>query len=139
MPRLNITQLAAERLRAPADVAVTHWDVNLPGFGLRVSPKGRKTWVAQYRVRGGKEVLETIGTMYVIPTVGEARNRARASIDKARRGIHPIKEREQHEAADKVEQAARVFTFAALVQRYLTERLEPNAKPSTVNEIGRLL
>src|SRR4051794_22190748 len=93
--RVNLTQLAVDRLRSPSGAAKTFWDMNLPGFGLRVSPRGRKTWVAQYRVRGGKEVLETIGTMAVIPNVRDARERARASMDKARQGIHPIKQREQ--------------------------------------------
>src|SRR5215472_4436387 len=40
MPHISLTQLGAERLRA-ADI---YWDKNLPGFGLRVSPKGRNTF-----------------------------------------------------------------------------------------------
>jgi hypothetical protein len=44
MPHISITQLGAERLRAKAAEAV-YWDRTSPasGFGLRVSPKGRKT------------------------------------------------------------------------------------------------
>ena len=59
MPGADLTQLAAERRRASAVV----WDTNLAGSGLRVSPKGRKTFVAQYRVRGGKEAVESLGIM----------------------------------------------------------------------------
>src|ERR1051325_7153583 len=87
--RMKLTQLGVERLRAPTGgQAVTYWDLNLPGFGLRVSPRGRKTWVAMYRVAGGKEVMETIGTTMLIPSLADARDRARTSIDKARRGVH---------------------------------------------------
>jgi hypothetical protein len=59
--------------RAPTEKAKTYWDKNLAAFGLRVSPKGRKTWIAQYRVRGGPEVVETLGTTAIIPNVGDAR------------------------------------------------------------------
>jgi hypothetical protein len=53
MPHISITQLGAERLRASTTETV-YWDKNLPGFGLRVSPKGRKSFICQYRVRGAK-------------------------------------------------------------------------------------
>jgi hypothetical protein len=57
MPTIKLTQIAVERLR-PADGKETTFNDNqLPGFGVRVSPRGRKTWVARYRVAGsGKEV-----------------------------------------------------------------------------------
>src|SRR5437764_11106275 len=112
MPQLKLTQIAVDRLRPPATEAVTFWDVQCPGFGLRVSPRGRKTWVAQYRVRGGKEVLETIGTTALIPSVGDARERARASMLFARQGVHPVQQREVAEAALRAEEGARQFTFA---------------------------
>ena len=57
-----------------------YWDKNMPGFGLRVSPKGRKTFFDQYRFRQAdgtlKERQETIGTLGFL-TVAEARNLAR--------------------------------------------------------------
>jgi len=138
--RKNLTQLAAERLRPPTGgEAVTYWDKNLPGFGLRVSPKGRKTFIAQYRVKGGKEVLETIGTIELIPSVADARNRARASIDKARQGIHPIEDREQKKAQDEAEAAASAFTFAKLAERYMNEYAYVNTRSSTAAETERLL
>ena len=30
------------------------WDSDLSGFGLRVEPTGRKTFIARYRVGGGR-------------------------------------------------------------------------------------
>jgi hypothetical protein len=139
MPQLKLTQIAVDRLRPPPTEAVTYWDVQCPGFGLRVSPKGRKTWVAQYRVRGGKEVLETIGTTALIPNVGEARERARASMLLARQGVHPGQRRKAAEAAVAAEETARQFTFAKLVERYMAEYAALNTKPSTAAETRRLL
>jgi integrase len=138
MPRLNLTQVAVERLQPPAGPeAVTHWDSNCPGFGLRVSPKGRKTWVAQYRVKGGPEVLETIATMAILPKVAEARERARSSMLKARDGIDP---RIQHRlAADQAKlQAVPSLTFAKLADRF-AEYTEKSIKASTARETARLL
>src|SRR5215469_17942536 len=98
MPKLNLTQAAVEKLPTPAATAVTYWDTNLAGFGVRVSPKGRKTFIAQYRVSNGPEVVETIATTAVLPSVAEARQRARHSMLKAKEGINPVSERRQREA-----------------------------------------
>ena len=50
-------------------------DLLLPGFGIRVSVGGKKTWFAVGRV-GGRQVRHTIGT-YPTVTLGEAREAAR--------------------------------------------------------------
>ena len=76
MPHISITQLGAERLR-PQATDQMFWDKTLPGFGLRVSPKGRKSLICQYRVRGPKgtawkERQVVLGTLAFL-TVGEAR------------------------------------------------------------------
>jgi integrase len=139
MPQKNLTQLFVDRVRPPTDKAITYFDTSCPGFGLRVSPRGRKTFIAQYRVKGGKEVLETIGTLAVIPSVADARGRARASMLKARAGIHPKQEREQQAAQAKAEAAANAFTFRALAERYLAEYADLNTKASSACETRRLL
>jgi hypothetical protein len=96
--RIKFTQSVCERLPVPADGYVIHWDMGLPGFGLRISAKGRKSWIAQYRV-SGREVQETLGTMAVIPSLAEARDRARQSMNKAHSGVHPVHERKAKLAA----------------------------------------
>src|SRR5262249_5806841 len=115
--KISLTQLAAERLRAPG----IHWDKNLPGFGLRVSPKGRKTFFVQYRFRQAdgslKERQETLGTLDYL-SVAEARNRARASKAKAASGIDPVNEKRAAKAAVEVERKTAEFTLAKLVERY---------------------
>ncbi len=41
MPRIRLTKSAIGALSTPTTDAV-YWDVALPGFGLKVTPKGRK-------------------------------------------------------------------------------------------------
>src|SRR4051794_10644368 len=100
MPGLKLTQVAVERLKPPATGRVEYWDSSLPGFGLRVAAprpghkEGRKSWQVMYRVNG-KLVRETLGSLATPPKVDDARNRARTSLEKAQRGIHPAEERRQ--------------------------------------------
>jgi integrase len=115
------------------------------GFGLRISPQGRKTYLAQYRVKGavskqGKplEVSETFGTADKV-TLAEAQRQARASFALAREGIHPVMQRKQKFAAAQASVEERAFTFEKLAERYLAEYVYRNNRPSTAKEARRLL
>jgi integrase len=52
---MRFTELAIDRLRPPASGEVVYWDATAPGFGLRVSAAGRKTWIVA--VKGSKRRL----------------------------------------------------------------------------------
>jgi hypothetical protein len=91
---MNLTQLGVERLR-PGPKEVIWWDTNMPGFGLRVSPKGRKTFLVQYRIRGAKggkwlERQEALGTLADLKTLSKARDLARDRRVRAREGVDPV-------------------------------------------------
>ena len=63
---------------APTDRDRFVWDDELPGFGLRVWPSGRKTFLAQYRVGGGgrsKQRRFTIGTYPLLTAAALATER----------------------------------------------------------------
>jgi integrase len=77
--------------------------------------------------------------MDLIPSVADARNRARASILKARQGVHPVHERKQQSAVEKAEAAAKAFTFAKLAERYVTEYAVVNTEATSASETARLL
>ncbi len=60
MPRTKLTDLTIKHLAPPAAGSVVHWDPKPPGFGLRVTEKGVRSWVFMYRMKGRVRRL-TIG------------------------------------------------------------------------------
>ena len=138
MPTTKLTQPAIERLKAPSTGRVEYWDSQLPGFGLRISETGRKTWVVMYRV-AGKLVRETLGTAAVIPNVVEARARARDSLQKAQVGVNPVEERREVERAAKLARERTPDSCGAIIDLYLSRYAEKNTKTSTYKETKRIL
>lgn len=61
--------------RKPPRAEEVLWDCELPGFGLRCSPTGRKTWIARFRERGVKRLV-TLGDARKVPVLA-ARVKAR--------------------------------------------------------------
>jgi integrase len=138
MPTIKLTQPAIEKLKAPTSGRIEYWDNQLPGFGLRISDTGRKTWVVMYRV-GGKLVRETLGTAAVIPSVADARTRARESLQKAQTGVNPVEERRVSEQLAKLARERAPKSFGAVVDLYLDRYAERNTKTSTHKETRRVL
>jgi integrase len=130
MPTIRLTQLGVEKLAAPVSGRVVFWDKLLPGFGLRVTNAGAKSWVAKYRV-DGKAVFETIGTLGRVPKVDEARQAARDSMAKAERGKNPVAEKRTAKARSAVN------TVAATVTSYL-DHCDRNLKAKTAKEWRRI-
>jgi integrase len=62
MPRVKLTKSVIDNLPTPAK-EVVYWDVASPGFGLKVTPAGRKVFVVLYRTGGAGSRLRkyTIG------------------------------------------------------------------------------
>lgn len=70
----------------------THWDDQLPGFGLRVLPSGRRSYVVRFRTASGTDRLMTLGTVQELhPEV--AREMARQAKADVRHGRDPAAER----------------------------------------------
>jgi integrase len=140
MPTIKLTQPAVDKLKPPVSGRVEYWDSQCPGFGLRVSAParngaGRKTWVAMYRV-DGKLVRETIGTLATFPNVADARELARASLQKAAKGINPIEDRRQQKRA--TEARAR-DTLGAVIDLYLEQYARRRMRPDYYKETKRAL
>ena len=51
MPRVHLTKSAIDALPIQARDNI-YWDQTLPGFGVKVTPKGRKVFIVLYRAGG---------------------------------------------------------------------------------------
>src|SRR6201984_3515974 len=62
MPRIRLTKSAIDALPT-AKSDVVYWDSGYPGFGVKVTPKGRKVFIVLYRAGGAGSKLRkyTIG------------------------------------------------------------------------------
>ncbi len=83
----RLTKRVVENLPAKAERVVV-WDTELKGFGVRVSPQGRKTYVVRYRTTGGADRRLTLATHGVM-TTEEAREQARRVLAEAAMGGDP--------------------------------------------------
>lgn len=102
------------------------WDAQIPGFGVRVSPKGRKTYTVQYRL-GGRTKRVSLGVHGAI-TPDEARDLARRTLGDVSRGADPSGQK-------RIER--RAPTVSALCDRFLDEYVPVRCKPSTEKEYRR--
>ncbi len=85
MPRRTHTRLT-KRIIDDAQPGRFVWDSEVPGFGVRVTPNGVKTYIFQYRTLDRRQGKMAIGR-YPVLTVDEARKRARelrAGVDQGR-------------------------------------------------------
>jgi len=62
MPRARLTKSVIDALPTPGK-DIVYWDSGCPGFGVKVTPKGRKVFIALYRAGGAGSRLRkyTIG------------------------------------------------------------------------------
>src|SRR3979411_1749700 len=73
MPRVKLTKSVIDAMSIPPK-DIIHWDIGCPGFGVTVTPKGRKGFVVLYRTAWGGSRLRkyTIGP-YGRVTLNQAR------------------------------------------------------------------
>lgn len=105
---------------------VTHWDAELPRFGLRVRPSGAKSYVVQYRNEHGATKRVTIGSPGEVWTPDAARKRARDLLAEVGTGADPATEKREKRGA---------MTVAELSGHYLADHAEPHLRPATVRDL----
>lgn len=114
--RRTLTDKGVERLAPPPAGRVDLFDAVLPGFALRVSASGVKSFVVFYRING-RQRRYTVGR-YPAFKVGEAREAARGVLRKVAGGIDPAEEKASRRDA--------LNTFGALAADFIERYAKPN-------------
>jgi hypothetical protein len=130
MPRIRLTKSAIDALPTSKS-DVVYWDAGYPGFGVKVTPKGRKVFIVLYRTGGAGSRLRkyTIGP-YGRVTLHQARVAAQKVFAAKLEGRDPAAEKRaarRRIVADRVED---------LLETFIAQRLSQNRSGG---EIARLL
>lgn len=130
MPKLT-NDLVASIVAAGAERTV--FDSATPGFGLRLTAKGKALWIARAR-SGDLRAKVTLGT-YPEKTLSTARAEAHAVLRDIRDGKDPRAEKAIRQAAVKTSKT----TVAELADRWLAEYVRPKLKPRTISDYERIV
>src|SRR5258708_36965099 len=120
------TKRAVDALETRAGKNYIVFDEELPCFGIRVMPSGKRFFLIQYRFKGRtrRYMLGMYGP--VIPE--EARKQAMILLGQVKRGIDPAEQRDS---------ARRAGTVAELGKRFLEQYVPTRCKPTTAAEYKR--
>jgi integrase len=130
MPRLKLTKSSIDVLPTPSS-DVIYWDAAFPGFGLKVTPKGRKVFVVLYRTGGAGSKLRK----YTIGPYGRVTlHQARVAAQK----VFAAKLEGRDLAAEKREARRRVVADRVedLLETFILQHVSQNR---SAYEISRLL
>lgn len=109
---MALTKTAIDRLEydpAGPKQQVEYDGAELPGFGVRVHPTGRKTFVLTYRVPGTPAPKRIVIGTYGVMTLDEARKEARQKLLEAKSGKDPLEERRRLRYGESVKDLAKVY------------------------------
>lgn len=126
MPKLTKRVVEAAEAKAASDYFI--WDDDLPGFGIRIFPSGRKRYVVQYRA-GRRPRRINIAPTGALPCE-QARTRAMAIIAAVKAGDDPAARRDADRAA---------ITVKELAERFDREHISVRVKATTAKGYRRLL
>src|SRR5262249_3648568 len=106
------------------------WDDELPGFGLKVTPAGRKVYLVQYRLGGrkGRTRRVTIGQHGEL-TPNAARTEAKRLVGQVAIGRDPASDRDKTKAGK---------NLAAVLEHFMAEHVKAKRKASTAREYERI-
>ena len=125
---VHLTDAVIKRLQSPGKGSKISYDDDVPGFGVRVTAGGFKSFVLNYVTRAGRERRFTIGSAENWQTTA-ARERARELKRNIDAGGDPLGDKEDERAAPAV---------AELIERFVAEHVV-RKRPSTSRAYQQML
>lgn len=144
--RDKLTAKSVENIKPLPKGRLQIWDTALPGFGLRITEKGKKSWVVMYRYRDRQRRM-TLGS-YPAFSLAEAREEARAALRSIERGEDPAEKKLSAKRKpptlfpESVEQFIEMYAKPknrgwAETRRLLKNNVEPHFKYLSLEDITR--
>ena len=126
--KAKLTKRFVESIQ-PGERDIVIWDTELPGFGVKVTPRGKRSYFCYYRVRDSRQQRRPFLGPHGVLTCEEARREARQILAAAFRGEDPSGARQAGRRAE---------TVADLCDRFL-EEVCPRKRETTAREYRRLI
>jgi len=136
MPTAKITKRTVDAAQAGTTESYG-WDDEMKGFGLKVTPAGKKVYLVQYRLGGrkGRTRRVTIGEHGSVFKDGETLTADRAR-GEAKRLLGEVAA--GHDPAEARDKARAECTLGELLERFLSEHADTKLKRSSAGEYRRL-
>lgn len=130
MPKGKITARSVNNLLPDPSKPLFLWDTDLKGFGLKVTPKGKKIYIIQYRL----ESTQLSPTRFTIGKHGtfspdEARQAAKEQLAKASLGEDPAEEKRKRK---------KDISIASLLDLYLEKGCAHKKQSSITRDISAI-
>ena len=119
---MKLSKSAIDKLPPPVSGYALHWDDALPGFGLRITASGVRSFIVQRRING-KEHRVTLGR-YGVLTPEQGRREAQKFLGQVAQGADPV--------ADKIKARVESVTLKESLAAYLESR---QLKPRTISDL----
>jgi len=127
MAVIKLTKRAVDALEAPQTGERWVWDTEVRGLGLKVTPRGRKSFALKYRTPGNRITKKLRLGAFGALTLDQARDAARKALGRIAGGADPARDRATARGAP---------TVASALNTYLDEHAK-RWKPRTVREYRR--
>ncbi len=129
-PKKTLTAKGVKGIRAPKTGREEHFDAALPGFALRITATGHRSWILLYRFNWRPRRL----TLASYPAVGlaQARDLARQALQQVANGVDPGHEKAKARTEPEPERG----TFASVAHDYIARHISKK-RPRTQYEMTR--
>lgn len=130
MPTINLTSSGVERAKPPQTGRRELWDSVVPGFHVRITERGTKTYAVMARLHG-KQFRMALGRHGII-SLADARQRARDAVALAETGKDPRDDK-------RANRRAQSDVMEDVVEEFIERHVRRHTRPSSAAESERVL
>jgi integrase len=114
----HLTKRVVDGLQ-PGETDVFTWDSELRGFGLKITPTGKRVYIAQFRTAGGRRSATKRITLGEHGTIApeQARTLARRELARVTQGHDPAAERAARRAGSTVREFGEIYLADVKIRR----------------------